>query len=76
MVQSCMVVKRDVFSVIRILWFENGAILYGGKTVIQNPIINPKFENGAILYGGKTSIAALTDIGMFENGAILYGGKT
>jgi len=36
--------------------FENGAILYGGKTEIILMPVAFMFENGAILYGGKTEL--------------------
>ena len=36
--------------------FENGVILYGGKTIKEVILLHAQFENGVILYGGKTEI--------------------
>ncbi len=41
--------------------FENGVILYGGKTNVWQIYAEEKFENGVILYGGKTQYQAKRD---------------
>ncbi len=71
-----MVVKLMSSTYQQYLGFENGVILYGGKTIYIKRYLSFMFENGVILYGGKTCVSLYPKALLFENGVILYGGKT